>query len=645
MKRNEESPGESPRRSTSQSSHTSLSDIHSSVAIPKNITGWRKIFAFFGPAYLVSVGYMDPGNWATDIEGGARFGYTLIWVLVMSNGMAMLLQTLSARLGIATGRDLAQACRDNYPPVVAYALWFLAEVAIAACDLAEVLGTAIGIHLLFHLPVLWGVVIAGFDTILLLAIQNLGVRKFEAFIVTLVATIGGCFLVELFLSKPDMAGVARGFVPALPEGALLVAIGIIGATVMPHNLYLHSALVQTRAFDPSPEGKRSAEKFNLIDTIVALNAAFFVNAAILALAAATFHKNGVVVTELEQAHQLISPLLGTTLAGTLFAVALLAAGQSSTLTGTLAGQIIMEGFLHFKIRPFLRRLITRMIAIVPAIYVLLTVGDKGTYQLLIVSQVVLSLQLPFAIIPLVQFTSNKRLMGAMANAVWVQVLAWVSAAIIVVLNVNLVADKLTPYLSDGSPWYVRLSLALVIVVTGGLLVYITVKPLTDRVLKKSSRERVKASVYSMLPEGSRLVLDEPKFMRIGVTVAFSDSDRAVLSHACSLARQHGAALYLFHVVEGVGGVVFGDDAFDAEAREDELYLQRVADALRSDGLEVTPLLGFGDVPREILRLVKVSGVDCLVMGGHGHRGLWDVVFGATISPVRHGLSIPMVIVR
>jgi manganese transport protein len=532
---------------TAAQSHTSLSNIHSTVSIPQNLKGWRRIFAFFGPAYLVSVGYMDPGNWATDIEGGARFGYTLIWVLVMSNAMAVLLQTLSVRLGIATGRDLAQACRDNYPPLVAYSLWFLAEIAIAACDLAEVLGTAIGIHLLFHLPVLWGVVIAGFDTILLLAIQNLGVRKFEAFILTLVATIAGCFFVELLLSKPDMAGIARGFVPVLPEGALLVAIGIIGATVMPHNLYLHSALVQTRAFEPSPEGKRSAAKFNLIDTVIALNAAFFVNAAILALAAATFFKNGVVVTELEQAHQLISPLVGTTLAGTLFAVALLAAGQSSTLTGTLAGQIIMEGFLHFKIRPFLRRLITRMVAIVPAVYVLLTVGDKGTYQLLIVSQVVLSLQLPFAIIPLVQFTSNKQLMGTMANAAWVQVLAWVSAAIIISLNVNLVAEKLAPFFADGTPWFVRLGLLAAVGLTGGLLLYITVKPFVDKALNKSVRERARKAVYSMLPEGSGLTLDTPKFERIGVTVAFSDSDRAVLSHACTLARQHGAVLYLFRV--------------------------------------------------------------------------------------------------
>jgi manganese transport protein len=631
---------------SASNNQTSLSEVHRTVAIPPNTQRWKRILAFFGPAYLVSVGYMDPGNWATDIEGGARFGYALVWVLLMSNAMAVLLQTLSARLGIVTGRDLAQACRDQYPAPVAYILWFLAEIAIAACDLAEVLGTAIGINLLFHIPVLWGVIIAGFDTMLLLAIQNLGVRKFEAFIIALVALIGACFLGEMIISKPDMVGVLGGFVPSLPEGALFVAIGIIGATVMPHNLYLHSALVQTRAFERNPDGKRRAAKMNLIDTVVALNAAFFVNAAILILAAATFFKNNVVVTELQQAHQLISPMLGTTLAGTLFAVALLAAGQSSTLTGTLAGQIIMEGFLHFKIRPFIRRLITRMVAIVPAVWVLSTAGESGTYGLLILSQVVLSLQLPFAILPLIHFTSDKRLMGKeFANKLWVQGLAWVSAIIIVSLNAKLVFDKAMEFVQSSPYLGVKIVAVGGAVLWGVLLLYIGTKPLLDKRLKETARERRHKAVFTMLPDGGGLELVEPTFKRIGVTIAFSDSDREVLSHATQLARQHDAELCLFHVVEGVGGVVYGDDAFDTEAREDTLYLERVAAALCEQGLKATPHLGYGDVPKAIVQLSKETNIELLVMGGHGHRGIGDVIFGATISPVRHELSIPMVIVR
>lgn len=623
----------------------SLSDVHRSVQIPHETKRWKRILAFFGPAYLVSVGYMDPGNWATDIEGGARFGYALVWVLLMSNAMAVLLQTLSARLGIVTGRDLAQACRDNYPAPIAYMLWILAEIAIAACDLAEVLGTAIGINLLFHIPVLWGVIIAGFDTMLLLAIQNLGVRKFEAFIIALVALIGGCFLLELILSKPDFGGVVRGFTPSLPEGALFVAIGIIGATVMPHNLYLHSALVQTRAFDRSSEGKKSAAKLNLFDSVIALNAAFFVNAAILILAAATFFKNGIVVNELQQAHSLLSPLVGTSLAGTLFALALLAAGQSSTLTGTLAGQIIMEGFLHFKIRPFVRRLITRMVAIVPAVWVLLTAGESGTYSLLILSQVILSLQLPFAIVPLIYFTSDKRLMGDFANKPWVQGLAWGSAGIIIVLNAKLVIDKAIELVENSPLFGVRVLVSIGALLWAGLLLYIIVKPLIDKRTNAMNRVRKRDAVFTMLPEGGVLDLHLPTIKKIGVTIAFSDSDRDVLCHATNLARLHNADLFLFHVVEGVGGVVYGTEADDSEAREDALYLERVATALRQQGLQAAPYLGFGDVPKAIIHLAKETQVDMLVMGGHGHRGISDVIFGATISPVRHELSIPMVIIR
>jgi len=456
-------------------SHLSLSDVHSSVSIPKNVGFIKRLFAFAGPAYLVSVGYMDPGNWATDLEGGARFGYQLVWVLLMSNLMAVLLQTLSARLGIVSGRDLAQACRDNYPKPVAFALWVLCEVAIAACDLAEVLGTAIGLNLLFGLPLIYGVIITGFDTMLFLVIQNFGIRKMEAFILLLVATIGGCFALEIFYAQPVWGDVMTGFIPHLTSESLYVAIGILGATVMPHNLYLHSALVQTRSVEQTDEGKQQACKMNLIDTTVALNAAFFVNAAILIVSAAVFFKNGIVVNEIQQAHDLLEPLLGTAAASILFAVALIAAGQSSTLTGTLAGQIVMEGFLKFRMRPVIRRLITRLIAIVPAVVVISLQGDEGSYGLLILSQVILSLQLPFAIIPLIQFTGDRAAMGKFVSKTWVKILAWATAAVVVGLNGKLVLDFVSEWIDgagDGAVW-IWVTIVPVIIALGLLLVYIS----------------------------------------------------------------------------------------------------------------------------------------------------------------------------
>ncbi|HEX6431054.1 MAG TPA: Nramp family divalent metal transporter, partial [Niastella sp.] len=379
----------------------SLSEVHESVDISKKSIGWRRILAFFGPAYLVSVGYMDPGNWATDLAGGSQFGYTLIWVLLMSNLMALLLQTLSARLGIVRGRDLAQANRETYPRSVNFILYLLAEVAIAATDLAEVLGMAIGINLLTGLPLIWGVSITVLDTFLLLFLQRLGIRKMEAFIIGLVAIVGISFLIEILIAKPIFGEIATGLVPTLPnEQALYIAIGIIGATVMPHNLYLHSALVQTRKIAKTKEGIKQALKWSFIDSAVALNVAFLVNAAILIMAATTFFKRGLVeVAEIKQAHQLMSGLLGSSVAPVLFAIALIAAGQSSTITGTLAGQIVMEGYLRLRINPWMRRLLTRLLAIIPAILVIAIAGEKEVDGLLILSQVILSMQLGFAIIP------------------------------------------------------------------------------------------------------------------------------------------------------------------------------------------------------------------------------------------------------
>ena len=613
----------------------SLSEVHRSVRIPENSGFLRRMFAFAGPAYLVSVGYMDPGNWATDLEGGARFGYQLIWVLLMSNLMAVLLQTLSARLGIVSGRDLAQACRENYPKPIAFVLWILCEIAIAACDLAEVLGTAIGLNLLFKVPILYGVIITGFDTLLFLVIQNFGIRKMEAFILMLVVTIGACFGIEVFLSEPVWGDVAKGFVPRLSSESLYVAIGILGATVMPHNLYLHSALVQTRIVGQTPEGKRIACKYNFIDTAVALNAAFFVNAAILIVAAAVFYKNGVIVTEIQQAHELLTPLLGTTIASTVFAIALLSAGQSSTLTGTLAGQIVMEGFLQFKVRPVLRRLITRSIAIIPAVLVIAIKGDEGSYGLLILSQVILSLQLPFAVIPLIQFTSEKSRMGEFANAAWVKVLAWVSAAIIVGLNGKLVVATMAAWIEgagDGALW---LWLTIVPAAAGcaGLLVYISIP--------RTWRRRAAATVQP----AAEIDLTIQKYSCIGVALDYGSLDAKVLSHAQTLARQHGASVALFHIVEGVSGQLYGQDAYDDEAREDLDRLKDIARQLSEAGINARPVLGFGRVPEQLVMLSKEEGIDLLVMGGHRHRGIKDIFFGASVSEVRHQLSIPVLVVQ
>lgn len=420
----------------------SLSDVHASVDPATRRSPWRRIAAFFGPAYLISVGYMDPGNWATDLAGGSQFGYRLLWVLLMSNLMALLLQSLSARLGIVQGRDLAQCNREAYPRSVNFVFYILAEIAIAACDLAEVLGMAIGLKLLLGIPLLWGVGITLLDTVLLLYLQRLGIRKLEAFIVALVAIIGVCFAVEIFLARPDGAEVVRGLVPSIPSSAALyIAIGIIGATVMPHNLYLHSALVQTRKVDRDVPSLKRAIRLNIWDSTIALNAAFFVNAAILVLAATTFYRSGNTgVASLEDAHQLLAPLLSSTWASHLFAIALIAAGQSSTVTGTLAGQIVMEGYLRLRINPWMRRLLTRLLAIVPAIIVILVFGESEVDAMLVFSQVLLSMQLAFAVVPLIHFVSDRRAMGPLAIGPVTKSAAWLVAAVIIALNLKLVHD-------------------------------------------------------------------------------------------------------------------------------------------------------------------------------------------------------------
>lgn len=433
------------RYSSKENDRPSLSEVHASIVVPKAGSWFRKLMAFAGPGYMISVGYMDPGNWATDIAGGSQFGYTLLSVIMISNLMAILLQALSARLGIATGRDLAQACRDHYSPPVRIMLWLACELAIIACDLAEVIGTAIALQLLFGIPLIGGALITALDTVLLLMLMNKGFRFLEAFVISMLTIIALCFLLEIAVSQPPIAAVLGGFIPKAevvtnPE-MLYVAIGIIGATVMPHNLYLHSSIVQTRAYERNDAGKRDAIKWATVDSTIALMLALFVNAAILILAAVVFHASGRTdVAEIEQAHELLSPLLGFGLASTLFAVALLASGINSTVTATLAGQIVMEGFLRLKVPNWARRLLTRCLAIIPVVLVTWYYGNKGTAELLVLSQVVLSMQLPFAVIPLVQFVSDKRKMGVFVIAPWVKVLAWLVAGVILVLNFKLLLD-------------------------------------------------------------------------------------------------------------------------------------------------------------------------------------------------------------
>jgi manganese transport protein len=601
------------------------------------------MFAFAGPAYLVSVGYMDPGNWATDLEGGARFGYQLLWVLVLSNLLAILLQTLSARLGIVTQRDLAQACRETYPRAISYALWFLCEIAIAACDLAEVLGAAIALNLLFHLPLLIGVLLTAADTLLLLWFTRLGIRVIEGFVLSLIAMIAACFAIEiLWAGSPVLSDVARGVVPHLSARTLYIAIGILGATVMPHNLYLHSALVQTRRIGKTEREKRTACRFNLIDSTIALNGALLVNAAILVLAAMVFFRRGIVVTEIQQASQLLAPLLGTTAASVLFAIALLCSGQSSTLTGTMAGQIVMEGFLNIRVQPWLRRLMTRTVAIIPAAFTVYLAGENGTYKLLILSQIILSMQLPFAVVPLIHFTNDKQRMGALANRAWLKVLAWLAAALILALNVWLVIISTRDWLNDAGSWRGRLELAMIPVLTGVglLLLWVTFEPVLPPWIRHLGRPPIE------LPEAVAEDLPSPVYRKILVPLDHTGRDRDAIAHAAAIAKQHNAKLYLLHVEEGVTSLVYGPLASTAEVEAGDQYLHRIVRELENQQVAVEMVVRHGRVPKkEIVRYAEELQPDLVVMGAHGHRGLKDIVFGTTINAVRHKLKMPLLVVR
>jgi manganese transport protein len=627
----------------------SLEEVHGTVAVPgMSHNPFKRLFAFLGPAYLVSVGYMDPGNWATDLEGGARFGYTLIWVLVMSNLMAVLLQTLAARLGIVTGYDLAQACRAEYSPRVNAVLWLLAEVAIAACDLAEVLGTIIALKLLFGVPLLWGCLVTAFDTFMLLWLQRWGMRTMEAMILALVATIGGCFLVQIFMAGPDAGAVLLGFRPTLPPGALFVAIGILGATVMPHNLYLHSALVQSRRIGSDVASKAMACRFNLIDSAIALNAAFFVNAAILVLSAAVFNRHGVEVASIEEAHKLLPSFLGSA-APVLFGIALLCAGQSSTLTGTLAGQIVMEGYLHLKIAPWMRRLITRLVALVPAVVVIFLTGERSTQQLLVLSQVILSLQLSFAVIPLIHFTSSRKNMGSFATPWWGQWLAWLTAAVIVALNAKLVLDKIIEWVNLAAAsglavgpvpmsWVVGLALYGLAGAVAALLVWVTVKPWY-----------VPSPAWTPAPSVQLdwIVALRPRPLEtIGVALEHDQADAEILNRALSLAAPGKTRFVILHVVDTPMTQIYGEDTADRETGADRRYLSDVAHALTELGFEAQPVLLHGtDRAGQIVGHIKRHPVDLLVVGSHGHGLVRDLLYGQTVDKVRHGLDVPMLIAR
>ncbi|OGF67441.1 MAG: iron/manganese transporter [Candidatus Fischerbacteria bacterium RBG_13_37_8] len=600
--------------------------------------GWfRRLMAFMGPAYIVSVGYMDPGNWATDIEGGARFGYSLIWVLLLSNIMAIGLQTLSARLGIVTGYDLAQGCRREYRKGVNYVLWILAEIAIAATDLAEALGTIIGLNLLFGVPLLWGCVITAFDTFLLLAILRLGIRKMEAMIVSLIGIIGACFFIEIFLKPTDWGGVINGFVPTLPSGALYVAIGIIGATVMPHNLYLHSSLVQSRAVSKTYTGKAEACRYNFIDSLLALNLAFIINAAILIMSANDFHATGTHVTTIQQAHQLLEPILGTHIAPIVFAIALLASGQSSTLTGTLSGQIVMEGYLNIKMRPWLRRIITRVIALFPAIIVIALMGNEGTYQLLILSQVILSLQLPFAIIPLIHFTSSKKKMGMFASKPWLQLFGWSSAGILIVLNIKLLIGIMTDWLTGASIMHfilIMFLLAIPILV----LIYIIFKPLFGI----SSEWAGSAPVLSQMIAQN---ISPMHIKNIGVALEHTDADAEILSAALSIAKTYKARLTLIHITETPSALMLGGEADSLHSREDQTYLLELVREIESPEFPVESYYSTGNPVNEIIKAIESIGLDMLVVGSHGHKGFEDLSLGETVNQLRHAITIPVLIVR
>jgi manganese transport protein len=622
-------------------SEISLSEVHGSVdtTMPRK-SRWKRIAAFLGPAYLVSVGYMDPGNWATDLAGGSQFGYALLWVLLMSNIMALLLQSLSARLGIVRNMDLAQANRETYPKTINFILWILAEIAIAATDLAEILGMAIGLQLLCGLPLFYGVLLTSLDTFLLMLLQRWGIRKLEAFIIGLIFIIAVSFLIQIIVAAPQAGEVVKGLIPSIPNNtALYIAIGIIGATVMPHNLYLHSALVQTRKFKTDEHGIKKALKMNFIDSAVAMNVAFLVNAGILILAATVFYKTGRTdVAELKQAYELLPQHLGNNFAAKLFAIALIAAGQSSTVTGTLAGQIVMEGYLRLRISPIVRRLITRFIAIIPATFIIIVYGEGKADALLIFSQVLLSLQLGFAIIPLIHFVSDKKTMGKFAIKPVLKISAWSITIVLLYFNLRMIFEQADAYFELPHHYFVKFLILFSSLLFVVLLGYTMIYPL--RKLRQAARQRF----YLHKQPETLQITPVAKYKTIAIAIDFSNMDQPLFNQALA----HGTkqtTFILIHVVEGVAATVNYGEGTDKETETDQQFLNNYAEQLRSMGYKAETLLGFGKPAREIARLVKESNAELLVIGGHGHRGLKDFIYGETINKVRHLIKIPLLVIK
>lgn len=596
-----------------------------------------------------------PGNWATDLAGGSKYGFTLIWVLLASNLMAILLQSLSARLGIVRGRDLAQANRESFPRPVNLILWVMAEIAIAATDLAEVLGMAIGIQLLFGLPLLAGVAITILDTFLLLYLQRLGMRKIEVFIIALIGIIGFCFLINIIIAQPSLNEILKGFFPSLPdaknlyhskgiigkipeETALYIAIGMIGATVMPHNLYLHSAIIQTRKIKRTTEGIKEALKWSVIDSSIALNIAFLINAAILILAATVFFNTGrTAVGEIKEAYQLLSPVLGSGIASTLFAIALIASGQSSTITGTLSGQIVMEGYLSIRINPMMRRLMTRLLAIVPAVIFIALTGEDHIDSLLIFSQVVLSIQLAFAIIPLIHFVSDKKTMHSFAINTPVKVIAWTMAALLIGLNSKMVFDEVIKYFSVSDNTMFKIFIIVSILLFVFLLMFVLVFPIVQKVTQNDSMK--------IHAEENEIEIKEiPDHKKIAIALDFSINDSKLINWAIA---QSGVdkEYILIHIVETATAKLHGIETADYETQKDRERIDKIAAQLNTKGFRARGVLGFKETAKEIVRIVKEEQADLLVIGAHGHSGIKDFIYGTTIDAVRHEINVPLFIVN
>ena len=626
----------------------SLAEVHESVVVPSKGSSWLSWLAITGPALMVSVGYMDPGNWATDLAGGSQYNYTLIWVLLMSNLMAILLQSLAARLGIVSRRDLAQINHEEYHPAANIPLYVLAEIAITATDLAEALGSAIALQLLFGLPLIYGVIITAFDVLLLLFLSHVGIRKLESVVLALVATIGVSFIIEIILGQPDWGGIVRGFVPALPDAnALYISIGILGATVMPHNLYLHSSLVQTRKIGTKPEDIRHAIRWNNIDSALALNIAFFINAAILVVGAAVFFRNGYHdVAQIQDAYKLLQPLLGASIAPIAFAVGLLASGQSSTITGTLAGQIVMEGYLNLRIRPWLRRVITRLLAVVPAVLVINFYGEHSATGLLVLSQVVLSLQLPFAIIPLIHAVANKQRMGEFRIGPWLQALAWLVAGVIVALNIKLILDQITAWLQQvgDKAWILQITVIPIMGLLAVLLLYITILPWLPQRIGQFGWPRL-AGVHRQTTEPSTASLPQPSpYQRVAVALDFSGKDEKLLAESLRVIDKAQTQLMLLHVVESPVARTLGAEGEDMETLSDREHLEKLVDMMKKAGISTEWRLASGDPVSGLAKMINELKADMVIVGSHGHMGVSDLVHGTVISNLRHQIKASVMIV-